>query len=262
MAVDDTSVTARRTASAPPALLVSLHDVSPLTIEDCRRAVDLLQGLGIGAADLTLFVIPHHEGVTTIDADAPTVAFLRGLADAGACLAMHGLTHRMLGRAFSPAGIIRAHVFARGSGELYKSDAPDTLRRLEQGTALLRRAGLDEATRAFVPPAWQLSPAALEVVERAGFDFYERFGGIVHRDGLRARRLIGWGSLNAVEAAATAIWAGAQSRRSPVDTRLAIHPADMRRPGQVGSVTRALRHLLPRMRAMSYRAYLAAAAAS
>jgi predicted deacetylase len=249
-------MTVRAGAAASPALLVSLHDVSPLTVEDCRRAVDLLIELGVGAPALTVFVIPHHEGVTTIDAHAPTVAFLRGLADAGACLAMHGLTHRMPGRALSPAGIVRAHLFARGQGELYKSDAADAQRRLDEGAALLRRAGLDEATRAFVPPAWQLSPAAREVVERAGFEFYERFGGIVQGDGLRARRLIGWGSLNPVEAVATQIWAGAQSLRSPADTRLAVHPADMRRPGQARAVGRAIRRLLPRMRAMSYRAFL------
>lgn len=248
----------RGAGAPPPTLLVSLHDVSPLTVEDCRRAIDLLAAAGVGAAALTVFVIPHHEGVTTIDADAPTVAFLRGLADAGACLAMHGLTHRMPGRAFSPAGIIRAHVFARGQGELYKSDGADTQRRLDEGISLLRRAGLDEATRAFVPPAWQLSRAARAVVEQTGFEFYEMFGGIVHRDGLRARRLIGWGSLNPIEAAATALWANLQSRRPLADTRFAIHPADMRRPGQARAVRRTLDRLLPRMRPLTYRAYLTA----
>ena len=257
MAVDDTAeLTVRAPDAAPPALLVSLHDVSPLTVEDCRRAVEMLERLGVRPADLTVFVIPPHEGGTTLDADAPTVMFLRGLADAGACLAMHGLTHRMIGRAWSPAGMFRAHFFARGQGELYNCDGQDTQRRLDEGAAVLRRAGLDEATRAFVPPAWQLSRAAREVVERAGFEFYEMFGGIVHRGALRARRLIGWGSLNPIEAAGTAIWASAQSRRTPADTRLAIHPADMRRPLQTRAVHRALTRLLPRMRAMTYRAYL------
>jgi predicted deacetylase len=261
-AVDAAAVTVR---AAAPALLVSLHDVSPLTVDACVDAVAMLDEVGIRAGDLTVFVIPHHEGKTTIDAHAPTVRFLRGLADSGACLAMHGLTHRMPGRAFSPAGIIRAHVFARGQGELYKSDAADAQRRLDDGAAVLRRAGLDDATRAFVPPAWQLSRAARQVVEQAGFEFFELFGGIVpgaeqHRGALRARRLIGWGSLNAVEAAATAIWASAQSLRPPADTRLAIHPADMRRPGQTRAVRRVLERMLPRMRAMSYRAYLQAQA--
>jgi predicted deacetylase len=261
MAAFDATAAAVTVRAASPALLVSLHDVSPLTVDACADAVAMLDEVGVRAADLTVFVIPHHEGKTTIDAHAPTVGFLRGLADSGACLAMHGLTHRMPGRAFSPAGIIRAHVFARGQGELYKSDAADARRRLDEGAAVLRRAGLDDATRAFVPPAWQLSPAARQVVERAGFEFYEVFGGIVpgaerKRSGLRARRLIGWGSLNAVEAAATAIWASAQSLRAPADTRLAIHPADMRRPGQTRAVRRVLERLLPRMRAMTYRTYL------
>jgi predicted deacetylase len=249
---------------AGPALLVSLHDVSPLTVDACTDAIAMLRELGVAAADLTVFVIPHHDGVTPVDAHAPTIGFLRGLADAGACLAMHGLTHRMTGRAFSPAGIVRAHVFARGQGELYNTDAADTQRRLDEGATLLRRAGLDDATRAFVPPAWQLSRAARTVVERAGFEFYEMFGGIIPRAGagFRARRLIGWGSLNAVEAVATAIWASVQSRRRPADTRLAIHPADMRRPSQTRAIRRVLERMLPRMRTMSYRAYLQAPAAA
>jgi len=257
MAVDDaTTVTAPE--PAPPALLVSLHDVSPLTVNACRDAVALLGDLGVGPAALTLFVIPHHDGQVPIDTDAATVRFVRGLADAGATLAMHGLTHRMPGRAWSPAGIVRAHIFARGQGELYKSDAAETSRKLDEGLALLRKAGLSEATRAFVPPAWQLSPAAREVVRQAGFDCYEMFGGIVHGERLRARRLIGWGSLNAVEAAATSLFASLQSRRAPADTRLAIHPADMRRPAQARAVRRVLARLLPRTRALSYAEFLRA----
>jgi predicted deacetylase len=265
MAIDDPATAVVATRAVPPALLVSLHDVSPLTVDACAAAIAMLRELGIGADALTVFAIPHHEGMTTIDAHAPTVAFLRGLADSGACLAMHGLTHRMPGRAWSPTGIVLAHVFARGQGELYKSDAADAQRRLDEGAALLRRAGLEDATRAFVPPAWQLSRAAREVVERAGFEFYEVFGGIVPGAGRRAappraRRLIGWGSLNPIEATATAIWATAQSLRPLADLRLAIHPADMRRPGQVRAVRRVLERLLPRMRALSYRAYLQAQA--
>jgi predicted deacetylase len=261
MAVADADAKAVTVTAGRPALLVSLHDVSPLTVDACADAVAMLGEIGVRAADLTVFAIPHHEGKTTIDAHPPTVAFLRGLADSGACLAMHGLTHRMIGRSFSPAGIVRAHIFARGQGEMYKCDAADTQRRLDEGAAVLRRAGLDEATRAFVPPAWQLSPAAREVVERAGFEFYEVFGGIVaggrrNGNGLRGRRLIGWGSLNPIEATATAIWATAQSLRPPADTRMAVHPADMRRPGQARAIRRVLERMLPRMRAMSYRAYL------
>jgi predicted deacetylase len=169
---------------------------------------------------------------------------------------MHGLTHRMAGRAWTPRGFARGHIFARGQGELLRTTAADTTRRLEEGMGILRRAGLEQATRGFVPPAWLLSSAAREVVRQAGFDFFETFGGIVQRDQLRARRVIGWGSLNAVEAFGTSLWAQIQCALPRVDTRLAVHPADMRRRRQRKAVRRAITRLLPRMHKQSYARYL------
>jgi predicted deacetylase len=243
-------------AAASPALLVSLHDVSPLTLDDCQVGLALLKQAGLQPAELTVLVIPYHEGRVAIDQHPATVRFLRTLEDEGACLVMHGLTHRMTGRALTPGGFVRGYIFARGQGELLLSDADEAARTLEEGAAILRRAGLDQATRAYVPPAWLLSPGARQVVARAGFDFYELFGGIVHDGQLRARRVIGWGSLNAVETVATAAYAWAQSRLPPTDTRLAVHPADMRRPFQRRSIPRALGQLLARTRAQSYATFL------
>lgn len=244
------------TAAPRPALLVSLHDVSPLTLDDCEAAVALLREVGISPAQLTVLAIPHHEEKIALDAHPPTVRFLRGLEDEGARLVMHGLTHQMAGRAWSPLGLFRAHVFARGQGELYAASADETARRLDLGQAILVRAGLAGATRAFVPPAWLLSPAGRQVVAQRGFDFYELFGGILAQGARHARRVVGWGSLNAIETVATALYADLQSLRASPDTRLAIHPADMRRPTQRRAIRRALRRLLPRMRALNYATYL------
>lgn len=243
---------------SPAALLISLHDVSPLTLPECEEAIALLAALGVSPSVLTLLAIPHHEGKIPLDRHPPTVRFLRGLEERGARLVMHGLTHRMAGRARSPLGFFRAHLFARGQGELHASDADDAARRLDEGEEILRRAGLETATRAFVPPAWLLSRTARAVVAQRGFDFYEIFSGIVHHDRLHARRVIGWGSLNAVEAVATALYADLQSLRSGPDTRLAIHPADMRRPAQRRAIVRTIARLLPRMRPQNYTGYLAA----
>jgi predicted deacetylase len=248
--------------SSAASLLISLHDVSPLTLPDCEEAVALLSRLGIGPAVLTVLVVPHHERKIAVDAHPETVRFLRTLEDAGARLVMHGLTHRMERRAWTPAGFFRAHFFARGQGELHNCDDAEASRRLDEGTGILRRAGLEAATTAFVPPAWLLSPAARAVVADRGFDFYEVFGGIVHRDRSLARRVIGWGSLNPVEAGATALYAGLQSLRAGVDTRLAIHPADMRRPGQRRAIARVVSRLAGRMRAESYTTYLSARASA
>jgi predicted deacetylase len=244
-------------ASSSPTLLVSLHDVSPLTLEDCTHARALLREAGVDGQSLTVLAIPRHEGGVTIDRDPATVRFLRGLADEGATLIMHGLTHRMPGRAWAPADFVRGHVFARGQGELLRATEADAMRALDEGAEIMRRAGLEVATRAFVPPAWLLSRAARDVVERAGFAFYEVFGGIIHDGRLRAPRVVGWGSLNAVETVATAVYADLQSRLPARDTRLAVHPADMRRPSQRRAITRVLTRLRARLRPRSYAAYLA-----
>jgi predicted deacetylase len=242
---------------ARPALLVSLHDVSPLTLADSERALALLEGAGVPASALTVLAIPCHEGRAPLDEDPATVRFLRGLGDAGATLVMHGLTHRMPGRAWTPAGFVRGHVFARGQGELLRATGAEAARALEAGIAILRRAGLEVATRAFVPPAWLLSRAAREVVEHAGFAFHETFAGIVHGGRVRAPRVIGWGSLNAVETVATALYADLQARLPARDTRLAVHPADLRRASQPRAIARALGRLRERTRPQSYDAYLA-----
>jgi predicted deacetylase len=242
-----------------PALLVSLHDVSPLTLDACQRAYAMLIEAGLAPRQLTAFVIPFHEEQVRIDQHEPSIRWLRARADEGVDLVMHGLTHRMSGRCWTPAGFARGHIFARGQGEFFTCDGAEAQRRLDQGTAILRRAGLEGATRAFIPPAWLLSPAAAAVVASAGFDFVERFAGIVTGPAHAplAPRVIGWGSLSELEARATALYAGWQARRTAVDTRLAVHPVDVDRPSQRRAVGRALGRLLSRMRPLRYSDFLA-----
>jgi predicted deacetylase len=244
------------TDKAPPALLVSVHDVSPLTLAASRRAVDLATEAGVPVQALTVLVIPCHDERTPLDECPETCAWLRDLDRRGAHLIMHGYSHRMAGRCFSPSGIFWAHGFARGQGEFFRSDAADARQRLEKGKAILVRAGLANATTHFVPPAWLLSREARRVVLAQGFDCHEEMGGLVTAQSPRARRLVGWGSLNALEACATRWWAVLQVRRIPADTRLAIHPADMTRPRTVAAIRAALRTLLARSTPKSYRAFL------
>lgn len=249
-----------RTAStkdqAPPALLVSIHDVSPLTLKACRRAVDLVLAAGVPVQALTLLVIPCHEDRAPLDEHPDACVWLRDLATQGAHLIMHGYSHHMRGRSLSPRGLFWAHGFARGQAEFFRLGAAETKRRLEQGKAILVRAGLATATTSFVPPAWLLSPEARAVVLAEKFDCHESIGGIVTARGLHAKRLVGWGSLNLLEACATRWWAALQLRRNPADTRLAIHPADMNRTKTVEAIHAALRTLLARSSPQSYRAFL------
>jgi len=160
---------------------------------------------------------------------------------------------------YNPARWISGYGFARGQGELYCVDRADAERRLAEGRAILERAGLGEATRCFIPPAWLLSPAARAAVDAATFDWIELFDGLHTPAGAtRALRLCGWGSLNPVEAAATAAFAFVQRQRAPGDTRLAVHPADMRRAWVRRSIAKTARALRRGLTPQSYRSYLAA----
>jgi predicted deacetylase len=239
-----------------PALLVSIHDVSPLTLQASRRLVALVLRLGVPLRALTILVIPQHEGGAALDQDQSTCRWLRELADAGACLCLHGLTHRMAGSVRDPWQWLWAFAFARGQGELYLSDKADCERRVDVARAIIGRCGLADVMHGFVPPAWLLSPAASDVVRRSGFAFHERLSGICVDDQILARRLIGFGSLNVLESCATTMHAWVQSHRRPADTRLAVHPADGESAVSLGSIARTLRRLLPRTRPMNYLDFL------
>jgi predicted deacetylase len=127
---------------------------------------------------------------------------------------------------------------------------------LDESRAIFRRAGLEAALWGFVPPAWLLSREASLAVQRGGFTFYERMGGIVYRDAVRAHRLIGFASLTGPEARVTAAHAHWQSNRPAQDTRFAIHPADLERPSSVAAVRRALERLLDKLEPRNYADFL------
>jgi predicted deacetylase len=247
-----------RTGTIPPALLVSIHDVSPLTLPEARRAVDLALSMGVDVRALTVLAIPRHEDRAALDEDPATRDWLNRLADAGACVAIHGLSHRMRGATRHPARWVWAHGFARGQGEFYLLSEEEASERIAAARGIFRRAGLERGPTGFVPPAWLASEGARKAVRDAHFGFHELLGGIVHRGtGVHARRLIGFGSLTGIEAAATALYGRWQARREAADVRLAIHPGDMNRAVTTRAIRRALELLVNRLRPVNYDDYLA-----
>lgn len=239
-------------------LLVSLHDVSPLTLDDCRDAIAVLGDAGIAISALTVLVVPFHEARAPLDQHRPTVDWLRALADQGATLVAHGYTHRMVDAPRAPIAWLVARWFARGEGELAACSAAETERRLALAAEIFARAQLDARLLGFVPPGWLLSREAAAAVRARGFAFCERFTGIVRGDRVLARRLIGWGARTPIEAIATSGWAWLQSHRAPVDTRVAVHPPDLRRGATRRSLVRTVRALAARLEPVSYATYLSA----
>jgi uncharacterized protein len=241
-------------------LLVSLHDVSPLTLDTCRDAINVLRDAGISPSALTVLIVPFHHARIPLDEHPPTVDLLRDLAGQGATLVAHGYTHRMVRSPRTPLAWLAARWFARGEGELAACSAAEAELRIALAAAIFERAGLGAVLQGFVPPAWLLSRGAAAAVGARGFAFHERFSGIVCGRSVMARRLVGWGSQTAIEAVATSGWAWLQSRRAPADTRVAVHPPDIRRGVTRRSLIRTVRALASRLEPVSYATHLAARA--
>ena len=238
-------------------LLVSIHDVSPLSLAEVARAVALANASGIPERALTLLVIPDHEGRASLADHPEFVAWLKQLASAGATLVAHGLRHRMQGRVASPLSALWAYGFAAGQAEFYnatRAQAACWFRRIGE---LFRGVGLAQALDGFVPPAWLLSEGARVELAHAPFAYLETLGGLEARGKQLAARLLGWGARSGLESLATVAYAETLTRLPAADVRLAIHPRDMHSPLCVRSIQRCLERLNAVSRARSYADFLA-----
>lgn len=134
-------------------------------------------------------------------------SILKQLQDGGATLIMHGLTHRMPKHKFNLCAWPMAYGFARGQSEFYYSTESQAKTSLAASQSIMEKAGFSSAAKRFIPPAWLLSRACLVAVRQADYEFYELLDGIHWHDRVLAPRLIGWGSLTAIESHLTSTWA-------------------------------------------------------
>ena len=248
--------------SARPSLMVSIHDVSPLTWVESRRAVELAQCCGIPLQALTVLVIPEHEGSFELVGYPAFVDWLKELSRGGATLVAHGLTHRMSGSVGSLTQLAWAYGFAAGQAEFYNIGRDRARELLARVKAAFEAVGLGEALSGFVPPAWLLSRAARDELAVWGAAYLESMRGIELGAHLFSSRLIGWGARSVIESLLTAFHAELQCLRQVADTRLAVHPRDMTSRVCVRSIARALRRLGPRTEPLSYARYLSRVVAS
>ena len=149
------------------ALVVSLHDVSPLTREVFTAMLRELAEVGV--TKTSLLVIPNHHHRGHMLEDAGFCRWVEGLAKAGHEVVIHGYYHQR-----PPRGDETTRqrwitgVYTMGEGEFY-----DLSR--DEATELLTRAKEDfakldvPAPTGFIAPAWLLGQAAAGAVKKAGF---------------------------------------------------------------------------------------------
>ncbi|MCD0448590.1 polysaccharide deacetylase family protein [Actinocorallia sp. API 0066] len=217
--------------SREPRLVVSVHDVAPATADAAASWLADLDARGVPAS---LLVIPGEFAGGPGLADDPEFGrWLRALDAAGVHeVSLHGLTHtRQPGGA--PWRQWANAVLARGAGEFSALNAVEAHTRLVAGLEIMGEAGL--SVDGFTPPGWLASPGTRLALSRLGFTYWTsqtgvhdlhrgrtlRMPALSHRPGGAGERL----GARVMTRAARALGG---ARRS---FRIALHPADLERPG-------------------------------
>ena len=234
-------------ASAPRKrrlLCVSLHDVAPATLPDCRNTLAFLDSLRIGP--VALLVVPDYHGQGRIDRDDRFCEFLRARARRGDEIVLHGYLHRDAGGL--PCGLgewLERRVYTDGEGEFARLGANVARARLLRGLAVLRSAGWQPG--GFVAPAWLMSPGTRLALQDLPLKYYATRDHVYLRD--RERRITAPSLVVSTRGswrrALSIPWNRAVLGRhcdSPV-VRAALHPRDLR----FGSIESLWRQLLAQL---------------
>lgn len=210
------------------ALVVSLHDVSPLTRERCERIVAELTTLG--AARLSLLVIPNHHERGRVSIDAALCEWLRARAAEGHEIVTHGYFHRRPRQAKETlVQKLTTRFYTADEGEFFDLDRATAAALVQRGNAELRELGLDP--RGFIAPAWLLSRESEEALREAGCEYTTRLREVTDfRTGARHEsQSLCWSVRAAWRRAASRAWNSALFRRledAPL-LRIAVHPVDI-----------------------------------
>lgn len=239
------------------ALVVSVHDVSPRTQAECRRAVAAMAQCGV--ARTALLVVPDHHGRGHFLEDAGFCAWLAELERGGHEIVTHGYYHRRARRPMESAvQKLATRVYTAGEGEFYDVDRATARDLVARGNGELRRAGLHP--RGFIAPAWLLGAEAEAALRDEGVEYTTTLGAVTDLTTGRTWRSqsLVWSVRSAWRRAASLAWNATLCHRlrdHPL-LRLAIHPVDLAH----GAVWRQIRALATRAAAvrepMTYHAWI------
>ncbi|TDW67532.1 hypothetical protein EDF57_102418 [Novosphingobium sp. PhB55] len=225
-------------------LLVSIHDVAPCFESEVDRLADLIDAR-LGPARYAMLVVPDHWGRAPL-AQAPAFqARLRGWAERGVEMFVHGWFHRDGSRHQGAAGFKARHMTA-GEGEFLGLSHADALQRMADGKALIEDV-IGRPAAGFIAPAWLYGPGAMQALAECGFPLAEdhfRVWRPGHEDKPLAKGpVVTWASRSTMRTASSLAFAAlARPALQPLKTlRLAVHPGDVTKPSIVGSVDATLR---------------------
>jgi uncharacterized protein len=225
-------------------LLASIHDVGPRSEAAVDRLADLFER-HIGAPRYAMLVVPDHWGEAPLVPGSAFATRLRGWADSGIEMFLHGWFHRDTTPHGSAGARFKAKHMTAGEGEFLGLDYATARDRMERGRALIEDViGLPVA--GFIAPAWLYGDGARAAARDCGFAIAEdhlRVWSPVQADRVLVRGpVITWASRSRGRIASSLAVAAAARALMPRrrGMRLAVHPGDITVPALLRSIDRTL----------------------
>ena len=238
-------------------LVVSLHDVSPLTRTECADLLAHLRGLGV--AHTSLLVVPNHHHRAPMLDDASFGEWLRALAAAGHEIVIHGYHHARDRRAGeSVRDKFTTRLYTADEGEFYDLDRAAAARLVTQAREEFQQLGL--APAGFIAPAWLLGREAEEALRELSCAYTTRLSSVLD---LRSGRVfpsqsLVWSVRSAWRRQVSLAWNSLLFRRLAANPllRISIHPVDLAHAKIWQQIRELLTRALADREALTYLAWL------
>ena len=167
------------------ALVVSLHDVSPMTRAGCAAILAELRALGVPA--VSLLVIPDHHHRAPMLADAEFGPWLRAQAAAGMRSSSTGtITNARVAMARACATKATTRFYTADEGEFYDLDRASATALVDQGARGISTNSASP-TAGFIAPAWLLGREAEAALRELRCEYTTRLGSVLD---LRTGRVV------------------------------------------------------------------------
>ncbi|HZU62664.1 MAG TPA: polysaccharide deacetylase family protein [Novosphingobium sp.] len=219
-------------------LLASIHDVGPRFEREVDQLAERLDG-HLGSARFAMLVVPDHWGAAPLLTAGGFQARLRGWADAGVEMFVHGWFHRDMAAHAGLAAFKARHMTA-SEGEFLGLAQEEAARRMDEGRKLVEDI-IGRPAAGFIAPAWLYGPGARAALATSGFALAE--------DHLRVWQpgtgrvlargpVITWASRSKARQRSSRFFAGLarHALRGQQVARIAVHPGDTTVPALLSSI--------------------------
>lgn len=235
-------------------LLASIHDVGPRAESAVDQLADLLGNL-LGGPKFAMLVVPDHWGEAPLAANPAYQARLRGWADQGVEMFVHGWFHKDLAQHHGMAAFKARHMTA-SEGEFLGLSREVAAQRMADGRKLVEDI-TGRAPAGFIAPAWLYGPGAMEALAQSGFALAEDHMHVwrpATGETLARGPVVTWASRSRGRQLSSRFFAGlARVGLHGLDVaRVAVHPGDVTVPELLASIRATYTSFVSRRRVGRY----------